>query len=138
MKGATPKILVVSSDQESRQKLTSILQRAGWSAIHASRISEGRQLLTNEKVSMVFCDRRVADGSYRDLLNPAHPHTRNVPVVVTSRLADWDEYQEALRHGAVDLIASPCKLTDVSSAISQAEQHDPKTPEHLAPLPGRR
>ena len=43
---------------------------------------------------------------------------------MTSRLADWDEYLEALRHGAVDLIAAPCKPSDVFSAIAQAQRED--------------
>jgi DNA-binding NtrC family response regulator len=43
---------------------------------------------------------------------------------VTSRLADWDEYLEALGHGAVDLIPSPCKPSDVFSAIAQAQRED--------------
>jgi FixJ family two-component response regulator len=43
---------------------------------------------------------------------------------VTSRLADWDEYLEALHHGAFDLIASPCQPTDVVWAIIQAKRED--------------
>jgi hypothetical protein len=43
---------------------------------------------------------------------------------VTSRLADWDEYLDALHHGAFDLIASPCQPTDVLWAIVQARRED--------------
>jgi FixJ family two-component response regulator len=51
---------------------------------------------------------------------------------VTSRLADWDEYLEALRHGAVDLIPSPCKPSDVFSAIAQAQREDRELSAHPA------
>jgi DNA-binding NtrC family response regulator len=46
--------------------------------------------------------------------------------VVTSRLADWDEYLDALHHGAFDLITSPCQPTDVLWAVVQArrEEHE--------------
>ena len=90
--------------------------------MHASQLSEGRALLASQRVGMVFCERHLADGSYLDLLPAAQTKTGNVPVVVTSRLADWDEYLEALRHGAVDLIASPCKKSDVASALAQVRQ----------------
>jgi DNA-binding NtrC family response regulator len=118
-----PEILVIASDPETRKALTSILQTEGLRSVHASHLSEGRALLASQPVGMVFCERHLADGSYLDLLPAAQTNkSGNVPVVVTSRLADWDEYLEALRHGAVDLIASPCKKSDVTSALAQVRR----------------
>ena len=113
-------ILVIASDPEIRKTLSSILQTEGLKPVQASQLSEGRALLASQAVGMVFCERHLADGTYLDLLPAAQTNTGHVPVVVTSRLADWDEYLEALRHGAVDLIASPCKKSDVTSALAQA------------------
>src|ERR1035438_5552725 len=98
-----PQILVVSADQDHRRELTAILQKEGWSPLHASRLTECQDLLAKRNISLVFCERRLADGTYRDLLSVVQAPERRVPVVVTSRLADWDEYLEALRYGAVDL-----------------------------------
>src|SRR5579862_975305 len=114
-----PEILVIASDPETRKALSSILQTEGLKSVHASQLSEGRALLASQPVGMVFCERHLADGSYLDLLPAAQTKAGSVPVVVTSRLADWDEYLEALRHGAVDLIPSPCKKSDVASALAQ-------------------
>ena len=113
-------ILVIASAPEPRKALSSILQTEGLKPVQASQLSEGRELLQSQTVGMVFCERHLADGSYLDLLPAAQTNKAgNVPVVVTSRLADWDEYLEALRHGAVDLIASPFKKSDVRSALAQ-------------------
>ena len=117
-----PDILVIASDPETRKALSSILQTEGLKSVHASQLSEGRALLASQPVGMVFCERHLADGSYLDLLPAAQTKAGSVPVVVTSRLADWDEYLEALRHGAVDLIPSPCKKSDVTSALAQVRQ----------------
>ena len=117
-----PEILVIASDPETRKALSSILQTEGLKSVQASHLSEGRALLATETVGMVFCERHLADGTYLDLLPAAQTKSGNVPVVVTSRLADWDEYLEALRHGAVDLIASPFKPSDVSAALAQARR----------------
>ena len=125
-----PQILVVSSDLDHRRTLTSILQKDGWSPLHASRLNECHDLLAKQNVGLVFCERHLADGTYRDILSVARTSTRKVSVVVTSRLADWDEYLEALRHGAVDLIAAPCKPRDVSSAIAQAQREDLELASH--------
>ena len=127
---AVSQILVVSSDLESRRVLASILQKEGLSPICASHVRECHEALANQHVSLVFCERRLADGSYRDLLSAASVRARNIPVVVTSRLADWDEYLEASHHGALDLIASPCRPADVFSAIAQAnnlQNQDPRS-----------
>ena len=113
-------ILVIASDPETRRALSSILQTQGLKSVQASQLSEGRALLETQPVGMVFCERHLADGTYLDLLPTVQSKAGNVPVVVTSRLADWDEYLEALRHGAVDLIPSPCKKSDVTSALAQA------------------
>jgi DNA-binding NtrC family response regulator len=113
-------ILVIASDPETRKALSSILQTQGLKSVQASQLSEGRAMLESQPVGMVFCERHLADGTYLDLLPAAQTKSGNVPVVVTSRLADWDEYLEALRHGAVDLIATPCKKSDVTSALAQA------------------
>jgi DNA-binding NtrC family response regulator len=115
-------ILVIASDPETRKTLSSILQTEGLNSVQASQLSEGRALLASRSVGMVFCERHLADGTYLDLLPAAQTKSGNVPVVVTSRLADWDEYLEALRHGAVDLIASPFKPSDVSAALAQARR----------------
>ncbi|HEY2820857.1 MAG TPA: response regulator [Candidatus Acidoferrum sp.] len=117
-----PEILVIASDPETRKALSSILQTEGLKSVQASHLSEGRALLATETVGMVFCERNLSDGTYLDLLPAAQTKSGIVPVVVTSRLADWDEYLEALRHGAVDLIASPFKPSDVSAALAQARR----------------
>jgi len=117
-------ILVVSPELEHRRALTAVLQREGWDTLCASKVSDVEEVLARTNVNLVFCDRRLSDGSYRDVLAVTRPLNRNVRVVVTSRLADWDEYLEALHHGAFDLIASPCQPTDVVWAIIQAKREE--------------
>jgi DNA-binding NtrC family response regulator len=117
-------ILVVSPELEHRRGLTDILNREGWDTICASKIGECQAALTKHDVSFVFCDRRLADGTYRDVLAIMRAVRKSVRVVVTSRLADWDEYLEALKDGAFDLIASPCRHADVVRAFAQAKHED--------------
>lgn len=115
-------ILVASSELESRRALADILKKEGYDTICVSRASECKEFLETHDVGLVFCDRRLTDGSYRDVLAVTRGSQGKVRVVVTSRLADWDEYLEALHHGAFDLIASPGRPTDVLWAILQARR----------------
>ena len=121
---ATPQILIVSSELENRRALNEILRKEGHETTCAARVSECREALQTQNVSLIFCDRRLSDGNYRDVVSAARAANQHARVVVTSRLADWDEYLDALHHGAFDLIASPCQPTDVLWAIVQARRED--------------
>jgi len=76
-------------------------------------------------VTLVFCDRRLPDGTYGDVLKIIRSLNKSIPLVVTSRLADWDEYFEVLQHGAFDLIASPTQPTDAIWITLRAQHNIP-------------
>ena len=120
----TPQILIASSELENRRALNEILHKEGYETICASRVSECQEALQTQNVSLIFCDRRLSDGSYRDVIAAIRASRQHARIVVTSRLADWDEYLDALHHGAFDLIASPSQPTDVLWAIVQARRED--------------
>jgi DNA-binding NtrC family response regulator len=117
-------ILVASSDLESRRGLMQVLMRLGLDPITASNTSEAKETLQQDRVGLVFCDRHLTDGSYRDVLNVARACGGKIRVVVTSKDADWDEYLEAMRLGAFDVIASPCRPTDVEWMVIQARRDE--------------
>jgi DNA-binding NtrC family response regulator len=133
----TPQILIVSSELEHRRALNDILRKEGYETLCASRVSECQQALQTQKVSLIFCDRRLSDGNYRDVVALTRASNQRIRVVVTSRLADWDEYLEALHHGAFDLIASPCQPTDVLWAMVQARREDNERAGFIAPTKAR-
>lgn len=133
----TPQILIVSSELEHRRALNDILRREGYDTTCASRVSECQEALQTQNVALIFCDRRISDGSYRDVVALARASNQRIRVVVTSRLADWDEYLDALHHGAFDLIASPCQPTDVLWAMVQARREDSERANFVAPTRAR-
>jgi DNA-binding NtrC family response regulator len=128
---STPQILVVSSEIESRRALIELLRQEGHETVCASRVSECREALETQNISLIFCDRRLSDGNYRDVVAAARASRQYAKVVVTSRLADWDEYLDALHNGAFDLIASPCQPTDVLWALVQARRESSEHSEFL-------
>lgn len=134
---AAPQILIVSSELENRRALNQILSKEGHETICASRVSECQEALQTQKISLVFCDRRLSDGNYRDVVAATRAARQQARVIVTSRLADWDEYLDALHNGAFDLIASPCQPTDVLWAIVQARREDQEHPGFAAAAPAR-
>jgi two-component system, NtrC family, response regulator PilR len=117
-------ILVASSDLEGRRALSNILGNLGVDPLTSSTVRECKELMASERVGLIFCDRLLADGNCYDLLNASRVGRTKARVVVMSSTADWDEFLEAMRLGAFDVIASPCRATDVEWMIIQALRYE--------------
>ena len=117
-------ILVASSDLEGRRALSNILGNLGVDPLTSSTVRECKELMASERVGLIFCDRLLADGNCYDLLNVSRIGRTKARVVVMSSTADWDEFLEAMRLGAFDVIASPCRATDVEWMIIQALRYE--------------
>lgn len=120
-------ILVVSSEFSNCNALRDILSREGRKAIYASTVGECEEMFVKQDIDIVFCERRLTDGTYRDILAMTCSWRPRVRLVVTSRLADWDEYLEAVHDGAYDLIASPIQTKDIVRVLNQAQREDQMT-----------
>lgn len=128
-------VVVVSADLENRRHLKEILTRQGLDPVCVGSLRECNENLASHPVGLVFCDPRVADGSYQDLLATYRLTDRKPRVVVTSRSADWEEFKEAMRIGAFDVISAPCRPTDVEWMVIQARRDERSRGD--GPLPPR-
>lgn len=121
-------VLVISSELGNRRALLEVLNREHWGTICTSTVSESQELLATRDLRLVFCEGQLSDGTHRDVLKTMRSLNANIPLVVTSRVADWDEYLGVLQQGAFDLIESPCKPTDVTWVIRRAQCENKKRP----------
>jgi DNA-binding NtrC family response regulator len=128
-------IVVASADLESRRLVTSALHRDGLDSICTSTVRECRELIAKEKVALVFCEEHLADGDFRDVLSATRSLKSAARVVVTSREFNWDRYLEAMRLGAFEVIASPCRPTDVEWMVSQARRDERRRSNQWNDLP---
>jgi DNA-binding NtrC family response regulator len=113
-------VLVVSSDPVLLRHIADILVTLGIEPARLTTLRECHEILAKRPVGLVFCDSHMTDGSYQDFL-AVYPAVGDKPrVVVASRTADWDEYEEAIRSGAFDLIPVPCRHIDVEWIVIQS------------------
>lgn len=112
--------LVASADPEVRGTLTHILGRHGVEPVFSSTAEEAKAALVRGPISLVFCEERLSDGGFRDVLGEVKRSARVVPVVVVSRIGDWDKCLEALCLGVHDYIAYPFQRAEIESVIKQA------------------
>jgi DNA-binding NtrC family response regulator len=117
-------IVIASADMEERRAMCNILVKQGLEPIVASSIRECEEILAQEDVGLIFCARSLADGDYRGLLIAPRPASRKTRIVVVNQLTNWDEYLDAMRLGAFDVISAPCRPTDVEWMIIQALRED--------------
>lgn len=119
-------ILVASSDLENARWVAEILHKQGLDFICTSTISQCREILAQDSVGLVFCDRDLRDGGYRDLLAAAAcKSTRGkVRVVLISSVVDSEEYDAAKRSGLFEVIAAPCRPRDVEWMVIRAKRDE--------------
>jgi ActR/RegA family two-component response regulator len=124
-------IVIVSSDTSHVGTLTEVLKRQEMKAIHASTLSQYRDVLSEQLVGLVFCDPNLKDGDYRDVIQASRSMGSEARVVVTFRLSCGPSFIEAMREGAFDVIAKPCRPKDVEWMVIQAKRESRRTAKQL-------
>jgi DNA-binding response OmpR family regulator len=113
-------VLVTCSRTEDRFALARMLVRCGLKPVLSSSVEKARSLLARRPVRLVFCDDELPDGSVGRLLEEIRKAASRIPVVVISRLENWDEYLRAMRLGAFDYISSPIRRAEVERVVTRA------------------
>lgn len=118
-------VVVVSSNLENRQDVAGMLFRLGIDPICLSTVDQCRNLPSRRDIGLVFCDRRVKDGDYRDILSIVSPCQKenSAKVVMMAELDSPEEYIRARQSGLFDIISSPCRPTDVEWMVIQAKRN---------------
>jgi DNA-binding NtrC family response regulator len=102
MLDATP-VLVICEAGESRNDVAAAIGKCGLRPICCSDWSEAQPIVARGEYSLVFCSDTLPDSDFRAVIKAVGP----VPVIVLSRLAEWDAYLTALQAGAFNYIACP-------------------------------
>jgi DNA-binding NtrC family response regulator len=119
-------IVVASQDVESRRSLATILTRLGLDPICISTVSECRAMLAKENVGLVFCERDIADGNYRDVVTASRATRRQPSVVLIGRHGNSNEYHDAIDFGVFGITATPFHPTDIEWMVLQARRSERK------------
>jgi DNA-binding NtrC family response regulator len=120
----TPCRVLVVSASENRDVVTSAMSHWSMDPVCCSGVQEAYSLLPEASPSLIFCEETLVDGTYRDLLREISKFLKSRFVVI-SPTADLDQnYNEAIALGAFDMIASPCRRSDVQWIAIRAMHED--------------
>jgi|SRR5215470_14677651 len=114
-------LLVVAAHSERNKKsLLGVLHGLPINIYSAAKIEQAQEVLSSQPIAVIFCDGRLSDGHYRDLLSVVsskHPATRFVVVLSPD---EWSEQNDALKLGASDVLRCPLQPTDVELVLIRA------------------
>jgi DNA-binding NtrC family response regulator len=110
-------VLVVSANLESRRAVSRVLEALFVQVIPCSTLAQIEQVLSLQRPNLIFCDERLPDGDYADLLALKLPGRIPPPIVVLTRNGEWELYMDATRRGAFDVIRSPWRPTDIELSL---------------------
>jgi DNA-binding NtrC family response regulator len=113
-------ILIVSCRPQNRKMLLRVFEDLPIDSYSASSIRQAKEALRSRSFSVVFCEERLPDGAYADLLKELKNTQQSTRLVVMLCTGEWEEYLEALRLGAEEVLRCPLQPTDVDLALIHA------------------
>lgn len=119
-------VLIVSCRLENRKMLLRVFEGLPIDSYSAATIQQAKEALSLRPFSIVFCEERLFDGAYVDLLRDVQSASEDAQFVVMLCTGEWKEYQEALRLGAEEVLRCPLQPTDIDLALIHAmRRHSP-------------
>ena len=89
-----------------------------------SSVREARTLLSGNGFSLIFCEDQLLDGNYHELLNSFTKPSKSRFIVMSSTPELDDKYDEAMQLGAFEMIATPCRKSDIQWIVIRAMQEE--------------
>jgi len=113
-------VLIVS---ERPDHLRPLIRTLGASSARISAcftIRQAREIFSRQPVDLVFADEYLADGSYRELLHFNRFGQQAASLVLLLRTGEWEEYLDAMRLGALEVLRCPLQPAEVEATLQRA------------------
>lgn len=120
MKNLWP-VLIVSPEMGNRRYIASVLEGWGMESLCAGTVKEAREILMKREIPLVFCEDRLPDGDFQEVVQAAKFNYPAAYVVVTSRrMGDVNQFMLSGDLATMEVIPCPCYVNDVQWAIVHA------------------
>jgi DNA-binding NtrC family response regulator len=117
-------VLVASANLEHRRSLMRILEELPLNVISVSTFRQAEEVLSRQRVALMFSDQRLPDGSYRELLTHVHPVGPPPRVVLTTGAWDPVDPQEVAESGVLGTVRYPFLATEVELQVIRAAREE--------------
>jgi DNA-binding NtrC family response regulator len=110
-------ILIVASRLENKDRLLSVLDGLPVTTFAVPKIEPAIEVLSSSPIDLIFCEERVTDGFYRELLSAVHRHNLMIRFVLILCTGNWEECIEAMRLGVTDVLQCPLEPSDINLTL---------------------
>ncbi|MEZ5352501.1 MAG: response regulator [Bryobacteraceae bacterium] len=118
------RVLVVTDRCGDFERLVAVLAGSRWEACCARSVAEATDLLRKEGAAgVILCERRLPDGTWRDVLNAAGHQSDSPRVIVMSRTADDELWNDVLAGGGYDVVPIPFDSREIFRVVTLAWNH---------------
>lgn len=113
-------LLIVSSRIQTKRALLQIVEGLPVNAYTSPTIERAWEVMLKHSIDVVFCDDRLPDGHYPDFLRAVRSEHRMTRFIVLLNSDDWEDFLEAMRLGATDILRGSWEPTDVELVLIRA------------------
>lgn len=113
-------VMIGSSDLAVWERFTDILRSRGLAPKRFHSIKQACNALSQENVLLIFCENRLVDGTYEDLLTAAKRVRSQARIVVTGLESDQFDslgYCKARELGAFDVLRNSYGIKDLEWVV---------------------
>ena len=110
-------ILIVASRLENKDRLLSVLDGLPVTTSAVAKIEQAIEVLSSAQIDLIFCEERLTDGFYRELLSAVHRHNLMIRFVLILCTGKWEECLEAMRLGVTDVLQCPLEPSDINLTL---------------------
>jgi DNA-binding NtrC family response regulator len=113
-------VMIGSPDLAVWERFTDILESRGLALTRFQSINQACKALTREDILLIFCENRLIDGTYEDLLAAARNVRSQARIVVTGVDSDQFDslgYCKARELGAFDVLRKSYGIRDLEWVV---------------------
>jgi len=116
------KILVIDDDQDTRERLESVLKRRGHSVLVAANGLEGLELIKKNAVDVIFSDIVMPKMDGLEFLLKIHEQTPRTELIIMTGLPSVEWITESLDKNTVEFMSKPLTIDDVLNSLNRAKK----------------
>jgi DNA-binding NtrC family response regulator len=113
-------VLVIFPSDENRGALLKAIAEAGSVPLICHTFEEAREIMKCKHIQIIVCEDHLPRAAVQAILKLAKHRRRPIPVVISSRTGEWEEFLRALRQGAFDYLSSPPQPGEVKRVLELA------------------
>jgi DNA-binding response OmpR family regulator len=121
-RAATANITVIglAFTDKDRGVLADVCSRKQWNVLFADTSDQARAALDQVKAPVILCDRDLAGGEWRDVVQALASSPHRACVILISRVVDHYLWNEVVQRGGYDVLLKPLREEDVVRAVRLA------------------